>query len=47
VWLAEQGLEVLSIDASPAAQAKAAKLAQQRGVSLQLDCVDLVAVKPR
>ena len=41
VWLAEQGLEVLSIDASPVAQEKAAKLAKQRGVSLQLECVDL------
>ncbi len=41
VWLAEQGLEVLSIDASSVAQEKAAKLAKQRGVSLQLECVDL------
>ncbi len=41
VWLAEQGLEVLSIDASSVAQAKATKLAEQRGVSLQLECVDL------
>ena len=41
VWLAEHGLEVLSIDASPVAQEKAAKLAKQRGVRLQLECVDL------
>ena len=41
VWLAEHGLEVLSIDASPVAQDKAAQLAKQRGVRLQLECVDL------
>jgi SAM-dependent methyltransferase len=41
VWLAEQGLSVLSVDASSVAQAKAARLAQTRGVSLELQQVDL------
>ena len=35
VWLAEQGLDVLSIDFSPAAQAKARALAQARGVKFR------------
>ena len=34
VWLAEQGLEVLSLDFSPVAQAKARQLATERGVKL-------------
>ncbi len=34
VWLAEQGLEVLSIDFSPAAQRKATALAKNRGVTI-------------
>jgi cyclopropane fatty-acyl-phospholipid synthase-like methyltransferase len=42
VWLAEQGLNVLSIDGSAAAQNKAAKLAAKRGVSLQLEQADLL-----
>jgi 2-polyprenyl-3-methyl-5-hydroxy-6-metoxy-1,4-benzoquinol methylase len=42
VWLAEQGLQVLSVDSSPVAQAKAKKLAQQRGVSMQFEQVDLM-----
>lgn len=33
VWLAEQGLDVLSIDFSPAAQRKAEALAKERGVA--------------
>jgi len=33
VWLAEQGLDVLSIDFSPTAQQKARALAQERGVT--------------
>jgi SAM-dependent methyltransferase len=41
VWLAEQGLEVLSVDASSVAQAKAAKLAEQQGVELTFERVDL------
>lgn len=41
VWLAEQGLDVLSVDSSPVAQAKAARLAQARGTPLRLEEVDL------
>jgi SAM-dependent methyltransferase len=41
VWLAEQGLDVLSIDFSPAAQAKARALAQRRGVGLKTELVDI------
>lgn len=43
VWLAQQGLSVLSADGSPVAQAKAARLAEARGVSLDLQQVDLAA----
>jgi len=35
VWLAEQGLDVLSIDFSPTAQQKAQALAKERGVSVR------------
>jgi cyclopropane fatty-acyl-phospholipid synthase-like methyltransferase len=42
VWLAERGLEVLSVDASPVALAKARKLAQQRGVKISFEQVDLL-----
>lgn len=42
VWLAEQGLAVLSVDSSAVAQAKARRLAEARGVPLQLALVDLV-----
>jgi cyclopropane fatty-acyl-phospholipid synthase-like methyltransferase len=41
VFLAEQGLDVLSLDFSPLAQAKARKLAAERGVRLQLEQADL------
>lgn len=41
VWLAEQGLEVLSVDASPVAQEKARRLAAERGVSVEFEIVDL------
>ena len=41
VWLAEQGLDVLSIDFSPLAQAKARALAQARGVAITTELVDL------
>ena len=41
VWLAEQGLDVLSIDFSPAAQAKARALAQTRGVKLATEIADI------
>lgn len=43
VWLAQQGLEVLSIDSSSVAQAKARRLAKKRGVTLQLELADLAA----
>jgi len=42
VWLAEQGLDVMSVDASPVAQAKAQRLAQQRGVQMRFDQVDML-----
>lgn len=41
VWLAEQGLEVLSMDLSAPAQAKALKLAEERGVILMLEQTDI------
>ena len=43
VWLAEQGLEVTSIDFSSNAQDKARALAKKRGVNLTLECVDVHA----
>jgi SAM-dependent methyltransferase len=43
VWLAEQGLDVLSIDFSAIALAKAQKLAAQRGVTLRTEQVDIFA----
>ena len=42
VWLAEQGLEVLSVDSSHVAQAKAKKLARERGVAMTFEQVDLL-----
>jgi cyclopropane fatty-acyl-phospholipid synthase-like methyltransferase len=41
VWLAQQGLEVLSVDSSSVALEKAGKLAQQRGVNAKFEQVDL------
>ena len=41
VFLAEQGLDVLSVDFSPAAQEKARKLAAERGVPLRTELSDL------
>lgn len=43
VWLAEQGLEVLSLDFSPVAQAKARQLATERGVKLTIEQADVHA----
>tara|TARA_R110002020_G_scaffold238712_3_gene451223 strand:- start:94 stop:696 length:603 start_codon:yes stop_codon:yes gene_type:complete len=43
VFLAEQGLEVLAIDASPVGLAKADQLAGRRGVSLTTQCLDIGA----
>jgi SAM-dependent methyltransferase len=42
VWLAERGLDVLSIDWSPTALGKARALAKRRGVTLRTEQVDLV-----
>ena len=41
IWLAEQGLEVLSLDFSPSAQQKARALAKQRGVTLTIAQADV------
>jgi len=41
VWLAQQGLDVLSVDASEVGLRKAAQLAADRGVSLRTEQVDL------
>lgn len=43
VWIAEQGLNVLSIDFSSAAQRKARALAEQRGVRLTVEQADVHA----
>jgi len=43
VWLAEQGLDVVSIDFSEAAQAKALALAKERGVTIKLVHTDVHA----
>lgn len=43
VWLAEQGLEVLSIDFSPSAQEKAKALAKARGVRVHFEVADVHA----
>ena len=42
VFMAERGLDVLSVDFSPNAQAKARKLAAERGVTLRTEQVDIV-----
>ena len=41
IWLAEQGLEVLSIDFSPLAQAKARALAAERGMDVNFEIADV------
>ena len=41
VWLAEQGLQVVSVDSSSVAVSKARALAQQRGVKLDCEQADL------
>ena len=41
VWLAQQGLQVLAVEASAVAQAKARKLAAQRNVTLEFEQADL------
>jgi cyclopropane fatty-acyl-phospholipid synthase-like methyltransferase len=42
VWLAEQGLDVLSVDFSPNAQKKALALAKERGVPLRVEHGDVL-----
>ncbi|MGC2047068.1 MAG: class I SAM-dependent methyltransferase, partial [Gallionella sp.] len=42
VWLAEQGLRVLSVDSSAVALNKAKALAQQRGVKVEFELADLL-----
>lgn len=42
VFLAERGLDVLSVDFSPLAQEKARALAKERGVTLRIEQVDIV-----
>jgi SAM-dependent methyltransferase len=41
IWLAEQGLDVVSVDFSPAAQAKAKALAARRGVAVRFVQADV------
>ncbi len=41
VWLARQGLEVSSVDLSPKGVAKARRLAEREGVTLDIICADL------
>lgn len=41
VWLAQQGLNVLAVDASPTALKKARGLAAARGTEIRTECVDL------
>ena len=45
VWLAQQGLDVLSVDASEVGLRKARELAQSRGVSLHTELTDLTTWK--
>jgi SAM-dependent methyltransferase len=42
VFLAEQGLDVLSVDFSPLAQEKARRLASERGVTLKIKQADIL-----
>jgi cyclopropane fatty-acyl-phospholipid synthase-like methyltransferase len=42
VFMAEQGLDVLSVDFSPIAQDKARKLAAERGVTLRIEQADII-----
>ncbi len=42
VWLAQQGLQVLAVDSSPVALAKARKLAQQRDMDVRFEQADLM-----
>jgi SAM-dependent methyltransferase len=42
VWLAEQGLDVTSVDFAPEGQAKAKKLAESRGAKLEFKQADII-----
>ncbi|MEI7843071.1 MAG: class I SAM-dependent methyltransferase [Gallionellaceae bacterium] len=42
VWLAQQGLEVVAVDYSPVALAKAKKLAEERGAQVRFEAIDLL-----
>jgi SAM-dependent methyltransferase len=42
VWLAQQGMEVMSVDGSPVALRKAMKLAMDRNTKLLTHCADLI-----
>lgn len=42
VWLAQQGMKVMSVDGSPVGLQKALKLALRRGVTLKTACADLL-----
>ncbi|MCS7079055.1 MAG: class I SAM-dependent methyltransferase [Chloracidobacterium sp.] len=44
VWLAEQGLDVFSVDVSPVAQDRARQLAARRGVAVAFACADLLTL---
>ncbi|MFO1015103.1 MAG: class I SAM-dependent methyltransferase [Caulobacteraceae bacterium] len=43
VWLAQQGLDVLSVDSSTVAQEKGRRLARSRGVEMRVELADLAA----
>ncbi|MDD5056225.1 MAG: class I SAM-dependent methyltransferase [Sideroxydans sp.] len=42
VWLAQHGLDVLSVDSSPVALEKAQRLAEHKGMTLQFELADLM-----
>ena len=42
IWLAEQGMSVLSVDSAEVAQLKAQRLALERGVKVDFECADLL-----
>jgi cyclopropane fatty-acyl-phospholipid synthase-like methyltransferase len=43
VWLAQRGLDVVSIDFSPVAQEKLTRLAARAGVTVEAHCADLLS----
>lgn len=43
VWLAQQGMRVITVDASPIGVAKAQRLAASRGAAVDARCADLAA----